>query len=62
MSYGFEMTSVGEMTRKGWRKNALKPGDKVKIKYHSVRDGKSAGYLMTAITGDDRYVGRPPEG
>ena len=27
VSYGFEMTSVGEMTRRGWKKSAVKPGD-----------------------------------
>jgi hypothetical protein len=29
-SYGFEMQSVGEITRRGWKKNALKAGDKIK--------------------------------
>jgi hypothetical protein len=61
VSYGFEMTSVGEMSRKGWAKNVLKPGDKVKVKYHPVHDGRPAGYLMTAMTADGRYIGRPPE-
>ena len=42
VSYGFEMTSVGEMIRRGWTKTALKPGDKVKVKFHPVRDGRPA--------------------
>jgi hypothetical protein len=58
VSYGFEMTSVGEMIRRGWAKNSLKPGDQVKVKYHPVRDGKPAGYMMTVMTADGRYVGR----
>ena len=61
VSFGFEMSSVGEMIRRGWAKNSLKPGDKIKIKYHPVRDGKPAGYMMTVMTPDGRYVGRPPE-
>jgi hypothetical protein len=61
VDYGFEMTSVGEMIRRGWTKIALKPGDKVKIKYHPVRDGKPAGYMMSVITADGHYVGRAPE-
>jgi len=61
VSYGFELTSVGEMIRRGWTKSAVKPGDKVKVKFHPVRDGRPAGYMMTVMTTDGRYVGRPPD-
>jgi hypothetical protein len=60
VSYGFEMTSVGEMTRKGWTKTVLKPGDKVKVKFHPVRDGRPAGYIIAVMTAEGRFVGRPP--
>jgi len=59
-SYGFEMTSVGEMSRRGWTKTALKPGDKVKVKFHPVRDSRAAGYMVAVMTADGRFVGRPP--
>jgi hypothetical protein len=62
VSYGFELTSVGEMIRRGWTKTAVKPGDKVKVKFHPVRDGRPAGYMMTVMTTDGRYIGRPPDG
>lgn len=62
ISYGFELTSVGEMIRRGWTKTAVKPGDKVKVKFHPVRDGRPAGYMMTVMAADGRYVGRPPDG
>ena len=61
VSYGFEMTSVGEMIRRGWTKTALKPGDKVKVKFHPVRDGRPAGYMVAVMTEDGRFIGRPPE-
>jgi hypothetical protein len=61
VTYGFEMTSVGEMIRRGWNKSVLKEGDKVKLKFHPVRDGRPAGYLMTAMTADGHYVGRAPD-
>jgi Family of unknown function (DUF6152) len=60
--FGFEMTSVGEMSRRGWTKTGLKPGDKIKVTYHPVRDGRSAGYMVAVMTEDGRYIGRPPEG
>ena len=58
--YGFEMTSVGEMTRRGWKKNAVKPGDKVKVRYHPLRDGRTGGLMMAVITADGRPIGRIP--
>jgi hypothetical protein len=58
--YGFEMTSVGEMTRRGWKKNAVKPGDKVKVRYHPLRDGRTGGLMMAVITADGRAIGRVP--
>ena len=62
VNYGFEMTSVGEMTRRGWTKTALKPGDRVKVTFHPVRDGRPAGYMMSVMTAEGKYIGRPPEG
>ena len=59
VTYGFEMTSVGEMVRRGWNKSALKPGDKVTVKYHPVRDGRTAGYLQSVTTADGRLIGHP---
>jgi hypothetical protein len=62
VNYGFEMTSVGEMTRRGWTKISVKPGDKVKVTFHPVRDGRPAGYMMSVMMTDTgKYVGRPPE-
>ena len=60
VSYGFEMTSVGEMTRRGWKKTAVKPGDKVKVKYHPLRDGRNGGLMMSVMTSDGRTIGRAP--
>jgi hypothetical protein len=59
-TYGFEATSVGEMVRRGWKKNAVAPGDKVKVRFHPVRDGRTAGYMMAVLRPDGKYVGRPP--
>jgi hypothetical protein len=58
--YGFEMTSVGEMTRRGWKKNVVKPGDKVKVRYHPLRDGRTGGLMMAVITADGTAIGRAP--
>jgi Family of unknown function (DUF6152) len=64
VTYGFELQSVGEMLRRGWKKTTMKFGDKVKIKYRPMRDGTPAGLLVNAekdgqIVGGD-FSGVPP--
>jgi Family of unknown function (DUF6152) len=57
--YGFEMSSVGELLRRGWAKNSVKPGDKIKVTYHPMRDGTPNGLLMSATTEDGTPIGNP---
>ena len=57
--YGFEMVSVGELLRRGWAKNSIKPGDKIKVTFHPVRDGSPNGLLMSASTSEGVLIGRP---
>ena len=61
VTYGFEMSSVGELLRRGWTKIALKPGDKAKITFRPLRDGSPAGLLMSA-TKDGQMIGQPIRG
>jgi Family of unknown function (DUF6152) len=56
VTYGFELQSVGEMLRRGWKRTALKSGDKVKIKFRPLRDGTPAG-LLTSAEMDGKVVG-----
>lgn len=61
-TYGFEMSSVGELLRRGWTKTAVKPGDKIKVTFQPFRDGSPAGQYQNAWTGDGKLVGRPMPG
>jgi hypothetical protein len=58
-TYGFEMSSVGELLRRGWTKTAVKPGDKIKVSFHPFRDGSPAGQYQNAWTSDGTLIGRP---
>jgi hypothetical protein len=62
VAYGFEMSSLGEMVRRGWTKTVLKAGDRVKVDYHPMRDGKSAGLLMSAYGADGKLIGKQIRG
>jgi hypothetical protein len=48
VTYGFELQSVGEMLRRGWKKTSVKGGDRLKVKYRPMRDGTPGGLLVTA--------------
>ena len=57
VTYGFEMSSVGEMLRRGWKKTSVKPGDKIKVAFRPKRDGAPDGLLTNAWFGDGKMVG-----
>jgi hypothetical protein len=45
--------------RHGWKATDLKPGDKVSMKIHPMRDGSNAGTLMTVTLADGRLLYGP---
>lgn len=42
----FEVSSPGVLTRSGWTKRSLQPGDHAVFHYAPLRDGNHGGYLM----------------
>jgi hypothetical protein len=62
-----ELTSPGNLTRNGWTKRTLKPGDRVEVDVSPLRDGgKGGGFRRVLIvdtgqvlTSDLRAQGRP---
>jgi hypothetical protein len=45
--YVLECNSINLMTKAGWKHNMLKAGDKVRLVYYPLRDGKPGGMLKT---------------
>jgi hypothetical protein len=41
--WSFELTSPGNLTRLGWTRLSLKPGDRIQLEYNPLRDGKHGG-------------------
>jgi hypothetical protein len=54
--WGFEGHSPNILARKGWSRSTLKPGDKVKLLMHPMRDGSKAGSLINATLPDGRIL------
>jgi hypothetical protein len=45
-SWVFEVSSPGVLTRSGWTKRSLQPGDHAVFYYAPLRDGTLGGFLM----------------
>ena len=58
--WGFEMQSIAQDSRAGWRPDSVKPGDKVTIAYHPLKDGTRGGQLTSAILANGMRLGPPP--
>jgi hypothetical protein len=51
-----ELTTISGLMRNGWKPGTLKPGDRVTVTYHPMRDGTPAGQLVEAVTEDGRTL------
>lgn len=61
--WGIEAGARGMMSRAGWTSTTLKPGDKVTLVMHPLRDGKPNGSLVRVTLPDGRVLangGGPP--
>jgi Family of unknown function (DUF6152) len=62
-TWAFEVSSPGVLTRSGWTKRSLQPGDHAVFRYAPLRDGSLGGYLLkvTLPSGKDlTYSLTPP--
>jgi hypothetical protein len=50
--WGCEMSSPNLAVRKGWNIDSLKPGDKVTVAMHPMRDGAKAGSVVSVTLPD----------
>lgn len=51
-----ECTTISGLIRNGWKPGTLKPGDRVTVVYHPMRDGSPAGQLVQVVTDDGRTL------
>jgi len=61
--WSIEMTSPEHLVRVGWKPGTLKPGDKVTLVLHPMRDGSKGGQYLSGTGPDGPLMGSPaPEG
>lgn len=54
--WGMEMGSPNLLARKGWHINSLKPGDKVTVVIHPMKNGKKAGSVVSVLMPDGQTL------
>ena len=62
--WSIELNSPNNLTRQGWKRTSVKPGDKVTITLNPLRDGKKGGLFNTIQLPDGKILGgeRPTNG
>jgi hypothetical protein len=49
VTWSFEMGSVGQLTRDGWKRDTVKAGDKIAVTFHPLKDGSHGGQFRTMV-------------
>jgi hypothetical protein len=57
--WGFEMQAIAQDSAGGWRSDSVKPGDKVSIEFHPLKDGSRGGQLVSATLANGQHLGGP---
>ena len=57
--WSIEMTSPEHLARVGWRPGTLKPGDKVTLVIHPMRDGSEGGQYLSGTGPEGPLIGSP---
>ena len=56
VQWSFEMQAVAQATSGGWKPDSVKPGDKISVDFHPLKDGSRGGELVTATLQDGRKL------
>ena len=62
VEWSIEMSSPTSLLRRGWKPKTLKPGDKVTVVAHPLRDGRPGGSFFSATLADGGKLGGAPAG
>ena len=54
VNYWIEMSNLTQMIQRGIGRTTFKPGDKVKVNLHPLRDGRPGGNYITIVAADGK--------
>ena len=52
VTWSFEAGSTGQLTVSGWKPDTLKPGDRITLRFHPLKDGSFGGQLLEVTLAD----------
>ena len=55
--WAMEGASLSELARRGWTKDAMKPGDKVSVTINPRKDGTAGGSLISIVLANGKTLG-----
>jgi hypothetical protein len=59
-TWGIEGMSPNYLARRGWTRTTLKPGDKVTITIHALKDGSHGGSFVSATRASGERLSQTP--
>jgi hypothetical protein len=57
VEWDIEGGTPGNLRRNGWSKDIVKPGEKISVLIHPMKDGSNGGQLLKAMRADGSPVG-----
>ncbi len=57
--WGVELNSPNNLVRQGWKRDVIKPGDKISVTLNPLRDGRPGGLFNAVTLPDGRVLGNP---
>jgi hypothetical protein len=55
--WAFEMGAPNQQARVGWKPDTIKPGDKITVTMHPLKDGARGGQFVSAVLPDGQRLG-----
>jgi Family of unknown function (DUF6152) len=61
VEWAFEMGSITQIAAQGWKVDSVKPGDKITISGHPLKDGSRGGQYRSVKLADGRSFQQVPD-
>jgi hypothetical protein len=61
-NWGVEMDPASSLAKSGWKSTTVKPGDKVSIVVHPLRNDEKGGQYIAITLSDGSKLGQKPDG
>lgn len=52
VEYDIELSSLNSMSRQGWNRRTIVPGERLRVTIHPMRDGSNGGSFQGAVKAD----------